>query len=577
MASPFSFSIAAKQSCTIAQKTEIPQTSLMVSSAPNQMRDTLKKISISNDRIARHQSKVNRNAKMSSKDRLAFPEEGSEGKKGSYSNPFFSNRRAFPLTAGRAAAHLEETLGSIDAWDYILKESEPSLKEKVLRFFGKSAQDYAGAEDLSSEARKLLFSYKKMFDQLAERNRGNNAVEMAREDADNKKSVTRMNEKNMQVTDMRFAMPEDISEDEKNSGIAVAEFIESVNNMMEEAKRSKRKKKIGILSKDHVAIINKLMQTVIPDFSASGYELWIDGTGAHHIEVRHGKNGEADHTMASKEAKTLIPWAAQNADSGEFIRNENGTIKKSDRYFNSDGSRAPEIKFKKITHQGVIFISECVPDSLKKRIWITSAYANKNGSKGQLLNLNPKDSSNLTPEASFDGNATNDRIAQEQQKVNRNDKISSKDRLALPEEGSEGEKGALLQSLSFLQPPHMAFMCHDRAQHAKAEIAKYGIDPADEIAEAEQAADKRDRCDRPSCPGGMTAAKFELLPQIFPRGYRAGKRRAEHGDQQQGSKEPPRGRMELPRQRKHGQLVGNRFGHEHQRAQNRARNSEQNK
>ncbi len=83
-----------------------------------------------------------------------------------------------------AAAHLEETLGSIDAWDYILKESEPSLKEKVLRFFGKSAQDYAGAEDLSSEARKLLFSYKKMFDQLAERNRGNNAVEMARADAD---------------------------------------------------------------------------------------------------------------------------------------------------------------------------------------------------------------------------------------------------------------------------------------------------------------------------------------------------------------------------------------------------------
>ena len=47
----------------------------------------------------------------------------------------------------------------------------------------------------------------------------------------------------------------------------------------------------------------------------------------------------------SKEAKALIPWAAQNADSGEFIRNENGTIKKSDRYFNSDGSRAPEIKF----------------------------------------------------------------------------------------------------------------------------------------------------------------------------------------------------------------------------------------
>ena len=99
-----------------------------------------------------------------------------------------------------------------------------------------------------------------------------------------------------------------------------------------------------------------------------------------------------------------------------------------------------KLNFKKITPQGVIFISECVPDSLKKRIWITSAYANKNGSKGQLLNLNPKDSSNLTPEASFDGNATKDRIAQNKPKVNSKSKKSSDERLALPEDGKKKKK-----------------------------------------------------------------------------------------------------------------------------------------
>ena len=58
---------------------------------------------------------------------------------------------------------------------------------------------------LSSEARKLLFSYRKMFNELSERNRGNNAMEMAR--ADNKKTVTRMNEENMQVTGESLALP----------------------------------------------------------------------------------------------------------------------------------------------------------------------------------------------------------------------------------------------------------------------------------------------------------------------------------------------------------------------------------
>ena len=57
-----------------------------------------------------------------------------------------------------------------------------------------------------------------------------------------------------------------------------------------------------------------------------------------------------------------------------------------------------------------------------------------NGSKGQLLNLNQNDSSNRTPEASFDSNATTNKIAQTKPKVNRDSKKSSDERLALPED-----------------------------------------------------------------------------------------------------------------------------------------------
>ena len=79
-----------------------------------------------------------------------------------------------------AAAGIEDTLGNINAWEYILSE-EPSFGEKLLNFFRGAARDYSTNEGLSSEARKLLNTYKKMFAELSERNRGNNAITLANE------------------------------------------------------------------------------------------------------------------------------------------------------------------------------------------------------------------------------------------------------------------------------------------------------------------------------------------------------------------------------------------------------------
>lgn len=207
-----------------------------------------------------------------------------------------------------------------------------------------------------------------------------------------------------------------LSPEEQKLGRETADFIESVSKMLDHSKISKRKLKIGAISEGHKEIVEKLMQEINPDFSVDGYELWIDGTGAEHINARHGENGKADNTMASREDKELIPWATNTPDGGELIRDEYGNLKLSDRYFNADGSKAPQIRLHKEVGEDKLYVAECVPDSKNRRIYITSAY--KKSSTNQLLNIDSKESPQPTPEATFDSGATTDSIAPLPENVN---------------------------------------------------------------------------------------------------------------------------------------------------------------
>lgn len=73
-----------------------------------------------------------------------------------------------------AAAGSEEVFKSEKAWEYMLSK-EPTLGDKVLNFFRRSAREYSELEGLSKEARRFARHYKKLFNELSERNRGNNA------------------------------------------------------------------------------------------------------------------------------------------------------------------------------------------------------------------------------------------------------------------------------------------------------------------------------------------------------------------------------------------------------------------
>ena len=216
-------------------------------------------------------------------------------------------------------------------------------------------------------------------------------------------------------TATKYLEKANLTEEELRNGKTVQQFIDQVSSMVNKAIRSKRKLRIGSVSKQHASVVNDIMRKINPDFSADGYELWIDGTGAAHIEDRHGTNGKQDKSMATNEAKALIPWASQNASNGDFLRDKKGNIKLSGRFFNKDQSKAPEIFLEKKIDNDTVYVSECVPDSENKRIWITSAYIKK-GSTGQMLNME-ETSPQPTPEAPFDGNATTDIVTRPDESV----------------------------------------------------------------------------------------------------------------------------------------------------------------
>ena len=79
------------------------------------------------------------------------------------------------LALDEASAYYAEAIfGTEGAIDLLLGE-KPTLKQKVLSFFKKSAAYYSTDEKLSKEARRHFKKFKTMFDSFAARNYGRNA------------------------------------------------------------------------------------------------------------------------------------------------------------------------------------------------------------------------------------------------------------------------------------------------------------------------------------------------------------------------------------------------------------------
>ena len=122
-----------------------------------------------------------------------------------------------------AAVYAEELFNTPDVWSFIL-DGEPSIKDKVLAFFGKAPERYDFAKEMEPAAREWLQEYKQLFDQVAEYNAGgmltsdvgvNKATGKVVDDNTpenaNKKPLTNMNQENMSVSGERFALPDGLT------------------------------------------------------------------------------------------------------------------------------------------------------------------------------------------------------------------------------------------------------------------------------------------------------------------------------------------------------------------------------
>ena len=89
------------------------------------------------------------------------------------------------------ARYAEQVLGNKYTLEKLI-EAEPSLKDKILSFFKGASTDYADTPSLSGAAKKYYRTYKKLFDEFSTRNAQSNA---------NEKTLTSMNQENMQISD----------------------------------------------------------------------------------------------------------------------------------------------------------------------------------------------------------------------------------------------------------------------------------------------------------------------------------------------------------------------------------------
>ena len=252
-------------------------------------------------------------------------------------------------------------------------------------------------------------------------------------------------------------------------GEKILEFYDSVLDMKDREKISKRKVDLGEISDSHRALLEKtLLSELGVGMNLADYTLWIDGSGIQHIEERHGRKGSGDHSMGTEEDIRRIPWAANNATEAVVLRNSKGAVDVDSVYKNADGSPAPKIKTSTPAGDNIFYVIESVPDSMSKRIYIKSAYKRKSSSD-QVLNMESDDSPQRTPKASHGNTASDNSISRSDANVNR--KFSEVSDAKMIEETAE--------RLNEVSKPEKRFSLSSNVEQTKDLIAVHNMTAAE--------------------------------------------------------------------------------------------------
>ena len=164
-----------------------------------------------------------------------------------------------------------------------------------------------------------------------------------------------------------------------NMQTVIQEYLDSVDNevlefaeSVEKGNYTNKRLTVGNVDSREIKDIKNLL-----DIDIAGFKHTINTSGMEHIIERHGKNGKKDMSMKNNNDIARIKYIIKKYDKVEILTDQNGKQRFSKAFMSSDNTPAPMIRYSKKIN-GTYYVVESVPDSQYKRLWIQSAYIEKN-------------------------------------------------------------------------------------------------------------------------------------------------------------------------------------------------------
>ena len=108
----------------------------------------------------------------------------------------------------------------------------------------------------------------------------------------------------------------------------------------------------------------------------TGWTIEMRGERVRHLDLRHGKSGKQDQSLADVNDIGRIGYVMQHFDSMDVVRDEKGQQVFSGQYVSKGGNPTPMVEVR-MKIDGTYAVQEAVPDSKWKKIYVVSARIEK--------------------------------------------------------------------------------------------------------------------------------------------------------------------------------------------------------
>lgn len=209
-----------------------------------------------------------------------------------------------------------------------------------------------------------------------------------------------------------------------------ADFINGVNAEIEQAIIDIRNGNLeNVPNVIEVAELSGDTKKRISDFvgfDVSDFSCKIEKDTLIHIEKRHGENGEHDHSLSDAKDIARIGYVVDNFDTIKWATDDKGNVVLSKKYNGKDNKPSPVVDITKRI-DGTYCISQVVPDTKKKTIWITSARIQKKADVGSQVPNNSEAIPQRTSETPLVSSSAIDMVPQKAPDVKYDDMQPSQD------------------------------------------------------------------------------------------------------------------------------------------------------